>query len=212
MPKFAQRMTTMEKSARVVEKLFKSMTSPETISFGGGAPAKELFPTKILQEISYELFGAPQQGQRTLQYGSPEGERELREVVAQFLLEPKGVCAVPEDIMIVNGGLETMNLICQVFIDPGDVILVESPTFVHCVEIFEMFQAKCVAVESDEQGLCMDDVEQMDGSNFPVSMALIACRETPTFSPTSFCVSPLTSRSSFNLFFKSDSPLYVMLT
>lgn len=118
MPKFAQRMTTMEKSARVVEKLFKSMTSPETISFGGGAPAKELLPTKILQEISYDLFGSPQQGQRMLQYGSPEGERELREVVAQFLLEPKGVCAAPEDIMIVNGGLETMNLICQVFIDP----------------------------------------------------------------------------------------------
>lgn len=180
MPKFAQRMTTMEKSARVVEKLFKSMTSPETISFGGGAPAKELFPTKTLQEISYDLFGSPQQGQRMLQYGSPEGERELREVVAQFLLEPKGVCAAPEDIMIVNGGLETMNLICQVFIDPGDVILVESPTFVHCVEIFEMFQAKCVAVESDEQGLCMDDVEQKIRELHPKMVYVIPTFQNPS--------------------------------
>ncbi len=64
----------------------------------------------------------------------------MREAVAQKLLEPKGVHASPEDIMIVNGGLETMNLICQVFIDPGDVILVESPTFVHCVEILKCFR------------------------------------------------------------------------
>ena len=52
--------------------------------------------------------------------------------------------------MIVNGGLETMNLMCQLYISPGDVIIVESPTFVHCVEGFEMFQAKCVAAECED--------------------------------------------------------------
>ena len=53
-----------------------------------------------------------------------------------------------------------MNLLCQVYINPGDVILVESPTFVHCVEIFEMFQAKCIAVECDEFGMVPEDVEK----------------------------------------------------
>ena len=84
----------------------------------------------------------------------------MREAVAEVLLRPKGVAADPEDIMIVNGGIETMNLLCQLFIEPGDVILVESPEFVHSVEIFEMFEAKCVPVKTDDDGICPDAVEE----------------------------------------------------
>lgn len=159
MPEFAKRMTDMARSAKVVEKLFKAMADPETISFGGGAPAKECLAVDTLREINNDIMRTDKLGQRMLQYGHPEGEKELREVVSEYLLAPKGVRADPKDIMIVNGGLETMNLLCQVFINPGDVILVESPTFVHCVEIFEMFQAKCIGVKMDEEGICPDDVE-----------------------------------------------------
>ncbi len=156
---FAKRMEYMAGSAKVIEDLFKAMGDPDTISFGGGAPAKETLPAKQLAEICGELFSNPELGARMLQYGAPEGERELRQVVAEYLLQPKGVNAAADEIMIVNGGLETMNLMCQVFIDPGDVILVEAPTFVHCVEIFEMFQARCIAVDTDDEGICPEDVE-----------------------------------------------------
>ena len=156
---FAKRMDYMAGSAEVIKNLFKAMGDPETISFGGGAPARETLPAKELAEIAHDLFSAEDFGARMLQYGHPEGERELREVVAEYLLQPKGVQASPDEIMIVNGGLETMNLMCQVFIDPGDVILVEEPTFVHCVEIFEMFEAKCVAVRTDDEGMDPVDVE-----------------------------------------------------
>jgi len=156
---FAKRMEYMAGSAKVIEDLFKAMGDPETISFGGGAPAKETLPAKQLAEICAELFSRPDFGARMLQYGAPEGEIELRQVVAEYLLQPKGVNASADEIMIVNGGLETMNLMCQVFIDPGDVILVEAPTFVHCVEIFEMFQARCIAVRTDDEGICPEDVE-----------------------------------------------------
>ncbi len=156
---FAKRMEYMAGSAKVIEDLFKAMGDPETISFGGGAPAKETLPAKQLGEICAELFSRPDFGARMLQYGAPEGEIELRQVVAEYLLQPKGVNASADEIMIVNGGLETMNLMCQVFIDPGDVILVEAPTFVHCVEIFEMFQARCIAVKTDDDGICPEDVE-----------------------------------------------------
>ena len=156
---FAKRMDYMEESATVIKNLFKAMGDPETISFGGGAPAKETLPAKQLAEICRELFSTEEYGARMLQYGHPEGEKELREVVVEYLLRPKGVEASPDDIMIVNGGLETMNLLCQVFIDPGDVILVEEPTFVHCVEIFEMFQARCIAVRTDDNGIDPEDVE-----------------------------------------------------
>jgi len=63
------------------------------------------------------------------------GAADLRETIVSELLAPKGVRTAVENVLITAGGLESMNLLCQVFIDPGDIILVETPTFVHCVEI-----------------------------------------------------------------------------
>ena len=156
---FAQRMTDMEKSATVVRKLFGAMTDPETISFGGGAPAREALPVDIIREIAADVMTYDKRGVEALQYSAPNGLVDLRKAVAEKLLAPKGITASIDDIAIVAGGLETMNLICQLFINPGDVILVEAPTFMHCVEIFEMFQAKCVSVEMDENGMIMEDLE-----------------------------------------------------
>lgn len=156
---FAQRMADMEKSATVVRKLFGAMTDPETISFGGGAPAREALPVDIIREIAADVMTYDKRGVEALQYSAPNGLVDLRKAVAEKLLAPKGITASIDDIAIVAGGLETMNLICQLFINPGDVILVEAPTFMHCVEIFEMFQAKCVSVEMDENGIIMEDLE-----------------------------------------------------
>lgn len=159
MVEFAQRMADMEKSATIVRKLFGAMTDPETISFGGGAPAKEALPVDAVREIANDIFTYDKRGVEALQYGHPNGILDLRQAVAEKLLAPKGIEASPDDVAIVAGGLETMNLVCQVFINPGDVILVEAPTFVHCVEIFEMFQAKCVSVEMDDNGIILEDLE-----------------------------------------------------
>lgn len=177
---FAKRMDYMAGSADVIKKLFQAMGDPETISFGGGAPAKETLPAKQLAEICSELFNSEEYGARMLQYGHPEGELELRQVVSEYLLRPKGVNAGPDEIMIVNGGLETMNLMCQVFIDPGDVILVEEPTFVHCVEIFEMFQARCVAVHTDDDGIDPVDVEAKIQQYSPKFVYVIPTFQNPS--------------------------------
>ena len=99
-------------------------------------------------------------GAEALQYGPVPGVKQLREIIAGKLLAPEGIAADPDDILVVNGGIETMNLICQVFIDPGDIILCEAPSFVQCVEIFEMFEAKCIGCEMDDQGLILADVEE----------------------------------------------------
>lgn len=180
MVKFAKRMENMKNSANIVRNLFNSMTDPEIISFGGGAPAIEALPVDIVREISNEVLAKNKRGIEALQYSHPYGLKDLREAVAQKLLEPKGVHASPEDIMIVNGGLETMNLICQVFIDPGDVILVESPTFVHCVGNFEMFQAKCIAVDMDEHGIIPEDIERKIQKHHPKMVYVIPTFHNPT--------------------------------
>ena len=133
MPAFANRMEYMAGSAAIIRSLFGAMNDPETISFGGGAPASDALPVEQIREIAADVLRRDARGVEALQYGPVQGIRQLREIVAGKLLAPKGVPADPDDILIVNGGLETMNLLCQVFSNPGDVSLCESPTFGHCV-------------------------------------------------------------------------------
>lgn len=177
---FAQRMKTMEKSAAIIRGLFGAMNDPGIISFGGGAPAREALPIDIVREISNEVITRDGRGAEALQYGSVMGLPDLREIVVSELLAPKGVEADAGRIIITSGGLEGMNLLCQLFIDPGDVILVESPTFVHCVEIFEMFQARCVSVAMDENGMVPEDLEAKIREYRPKMVYVIPTFQNPT--------------------------------
>lgn len=180
MPEFAKRMEYMAASADVIRGLFSAMTDPQTISFGGGAPATEALPVEEIHALANEVLTREARGCEALQYGAPAGLKQLREIVADKLLAPKGVDARADDIIIVNGGLETMNLLCQAFINPGDVILVESPTFVHCVEIFEMFEARCVGCRMDDFGLVMEDVEEKIRKFHPKMVYVIPTFQNPT--------------------------------
>ena len=180
MPEFAKRMDYMAGSAAVIRGLFGAMGDPETISFGGGAPASDALPVEELREIASEILTRSSRGVEALQYGPVQGVQQLRRIVAERLLAPKGVQADEDDILIVNGGLETMNLLCQVYINPGDVILCESPTFVHCVEIFEMFEAKCVGCKTDDHGIVPEDVEEKILALHPKMVYVIPTFQNPT--------------------------------
>ncbi|NLI95126.1 MAG: PLP-dependent aminotransferase family protein, partial [Synergistaceae bacterium] len=127
-----------------------------------------------------DVLRVDKRGIEALQYGSVKGLPDLREVIVNELLAPKGIDAGPENILITSGGLEGINLLCQVFIDPGDVILVESPTFVHCVEIFEMFQAKCISVAMDEHGMVPEDLEEKIRRFSPKVVYVIPTFHNPT--------------------------------
>ena len=180
MPEFAKRLAYMEQTAEVLRGLFGAMSDPSIISFGGGAPASVALPVEQLHEIADEVLHREGRGVEALQYGPVPGVRQLREIVADKLLKPNGVDADPDDILIVNGGLETMNLLCQVFISPGDVILCESPSFVHCVEIFEMFEAKCIGCEMDAHGIVVEDVEAKIQKYHPKMVYVIPTFQNPT--------------------------------
>ena len=157
--KFAQRIHTMAGSAEVVRGLFNSLADPELISLSIGAPAKEALPVEIVREIANDVLTRESRGVEALQYGPLLGVKDLREIIVDQLLAPKGVKTDADHIMITTGGLETVSLTCEIYINPGDVVLVERPTFVHAVETFEMFEAKCIGVEMDEDGMKMDDLE-----------------------------------------------------
>lgn len=158
MSKYARRMSTMAASAEVVKGLFNVPNDPEIISLGLGAPAREALPVDILREISADILRTDSRGVEALQYGATPGVRDLQEVIVEHLLEPKGVKTSPDRIVVTVGGMETLTLTCELFIDPGDIILVEKPTFVQAIETFEMFEARCIGVEMDDGGIDPDDL------------------------------------------------------
>lgn len=180
MSKYARRMKTMEKSARIIKGLFSSMNDPDVISFGGGAIAKECLPVDNIREITDDIMKVEKRGYEILSYGSVLGAKDLRDVIVKDLLAPKGVQASADNIIITTGGLEAMSLMCQLFIEPGDVILVESPTFVHSVETFSMFEANCIPVEMDDDGMITEDLEDKIIKYNPKMVYVIPTFQNPT--------------------------------
>ncbi|HCX61771.1 MAG TPA: PLP-dependent aminotransferase family protein [Clostridiales bacterium] len=180
MSNYAKRMKTMEKQANIIKSLFSSMNDPDVISFGGGAIAKECLPVDKIREITDDIMKVDGRGYEILSYGSVLGAKDLREVVVNDLLAPKGVNANPDNILIITGGLEAMNLMCQLYIEPGDVILVESPTFVHSVETFSMFEANCIPVEMDDEGMITEDLEAKIIKYNPKMVYVIPTFQNPT--------------------------------
>lgn len=180
MVKYAKRMDAMAYTANVVSNLFGAMTNPNIISFGGGAPAKEALPVDELRKLTDEVIVRTGRGIEALQYGPIGGTADMKEIIVNDLLAPKGIKCTTDNVMVVSGGLEGINLVCQVYINPGDVILVESPTFVHSVEIFEMFEAKCIGVDMDEDGMRMDDLEAKIQQYHPKMIYVIPTFQNPS--------------------------------
>lgn len=180
MANYSRRVSEMADTAAILRNLFSAMGDPQTISFGGGAPAKEALPVEKVREIFDDIMRRDRRGIEMLQYGSPEGLKDLREIITTDLLAPMGVKANGDQVMIFNGGLEPINMICQLFIDPGDVILVESPTFVQSVEIFQMFEARCIGCQMDDDGVIPEDVEEKIKKYSPKMLYVIPTFQNPS--------------------------------
>ncbi len=159
MIQFADRMTQMAERADATRKLYNSMTTKGVLSFGGGAPAPDTYPVDELREIANDLLQYPGRGRDALAYSDPQGLVEMRKVVAEKMLPRRGIQgASVDDILIVNGGLETMNLAGQVFLNKGDVVLVENPSFCQTMQIFDMFETKMIPITCDEHGVIVEDM------------------------------------------------------
>ena len=177
---YADRIQVMKEEAEKLNSLTGSLTSLDMISFAAGAPAVEAYPFEALREISQDVFQENQRGYDSVKYGSTVGFNSLREAVRDDLLAPRGLKTDIENIMITSGGIQPMNLLCQLFINPGDVILVESPTFVHATMIFKLFQAKIVPCAMDDDGLIMEEVEEKIKEYHPKMIYTIPTFQNPT--------------------------------
>lgn len=129
---------------------------PDLISFAAGSPSADVFPWDELADISAGLL-ARRDGQ-VLQYGATRGYRPLIEQIAAHLLG-KGVGTTPDAIIVTTGSQQGLDLVGRVLIDPGDVVLVELPTYSGAIAAFRNLQASLVGVPQDADGI---DVEALD--------------------------------------------------
>lgn len=180
MSKYAERIPAMEGEVKKLKVLTEALISPTIVSFAGGAPAKEAYPFEQIREICNDIFKPDAVGYSTMAYGSQIGNLALREAVRDYLLKPRGLDAKVENIMITAGGIQPLNFMCMLYLNPNDTILVETPTFVHADMIFKMFQANIVPCKMDDYGLDMNDVEEKIKKYHPKFIYTIPTFQNPT--------------------------------
>ncbi|MFN8485040.1 MAG: PLP-dependent aminotransferase family protein [Anaerolineae bacterium] len=152
--RFAQRTQRMTSSA--IRELLKLTEQPDVISFAGGLPAPEVFPVKEFQaacERVLNKFGA-----QALQYGTTEGYTPLRDFIAEQTAN-LGLTVTRDNILVTSGSQQALDLIGKVFINPGDHILVENPTYLGALQAWNVFGAEYVTVPLDDDGMQTEHLE-----------------------------------------------------
>lgn len=152
--RYAQRTQRMKSSA--IRELLKFAEQPEVISFAGGMPAPEVFPIKEFKQACIKVLD--ENGPASLQYGSTDGYLPLREMIARHTAR-YGINITAENVLITSGSQQALDLIGKIFINPGDRILVESPTYVGAIQAWRAYGAEFIPVAFDENGLRTEDLE-----------------------------------------------------
>lgn len=153
--RYAQRTQRMKGSA--IRQLLKLTELPDIISFGGGMPAPEIFPVDEFKEACIRVL--ENNGRVALQYGSTDGYTPLREMIARHSTR-YGLDISENNILITSGSQQALDLLGKIFINRGDRILVESPTYLGALQAWNAYGAEYVPVESDENGMKTEALEE----------------------------------------------------
>lgn len=153
---FAKRMDGIKASE--IRELLKLTQRPEVISFAGGLPAPELFPVEAMKDISKEVLD--ENGHKALQYGPTEGYLPLREMIAKRMAKV-GVDVTADNVLITSGSQQGLDFSGKIFLDPGDVVLCESPSYLGAINAFKAYQPKFVDVPTDDEGMVMSELEKI---------------------------------------------------
>ncbi|WP_278556498.1 PLP-dependent aminotransferase family protein [Limosilactobacillus vaginalis] len=138
--------------------ILKAAADPRIISFAGGLPAPELFPVEGMKEATDKVYA--EHGQQALQYGAAKGVTELRELILKRVKEKENVDAKLENVMVTTGSEQAIDLVGKAFVNPGDTVLVEEPTYLCALDVFRSYGANFVSVPMDDDGMKMDALEE----------------------------------------------------
>ena len=143
--------------ASEIRALFAVTARPEIVSLAGGSPYVSALPLDAIGEMVGRLVA--EQGATALQYCTAQGDVGLRERICE-VMSLEGIRAHPDDVVVTVGSQQALDLITRIFVDPGDVILAEAPSYVGALGSFAAFQADVVHVAMDEHGLIPEALEQ----------------------------------------------------
>jgi 2-aminoadipate transaminase len=140
-----------------IRELLKLTEQPDIISFGGGLPAPDVFPVDEFNEACDRVLR--NHGAMALQYSTTEGYFPLREMIARHSAR-YGIKITPENVLITSGSQQALELLGKIFIDPGDRILVESPTYLAAIQAWNAYGAEFISVPMDSDGMNTDQLEE----------------------------------------------------
>jgi len=140
-------------AASEIRALFAVAARPEIVSLAGGMPYVTALPLDAVGDMAGQLVA--QRGAAALQYGSAQGDPALREGICE-VMALEGIRAHPDEVVVTVGSQQALDLITRIFVDPGDVVLAEAPSYVGALGTFASYQAQVVHVPMDDDGLVPD--------------------------------------------------------
>ncbi|HOX31177.1 MAG TPA: PLP-dependent aminotransferase family protein [Spirochaetales bacterium] len=173
--RFARRMGCMQPSS--IGEILRAAENPQIISFAGGLPAAELFPVaEVAAAVQRTLAEI---GPRALQYGVTEGIKPLREWIAAEM-GLRGAACGADEVLVTTGSQQSLDLLGKIFLDPGDLIITENPTYLAAIQAFQAYEARFLAADTDEDGIIPESVEELAGKHEARFLYVIPNFQNPT--------------------------------
>ena len=158
--RFSRRIQQMDTS--VLRELLALTAKPDIISFAGGLPAPESFPVEALRMASDRVYRLC--GRTALQYSPSAGLPSLREKLAQRH-RSQGIACTAENFLIISGSQQGLDLAGKVFLEPGDLVLCENPTYMAALNVFRSYECTVMPVETDNEGIIPRNLEEKLAQN-----------------------------------------------
>ncbi|MCK6550753.1 PLP-dependent aminotransferase family protein [Myxococcota bacterium] len=171
----ARRASVITPSA--VREILKVADAPDVISFAGGLPAPESFPVEEMARAFADTFA--EDGQRALQYSVTEGHPPLRAWIAARLAS-RGAIVGADDLLITQGAQQAIDLLAKVMLDPGDSVLVETPSYLAALQVFTAAEVKAIALPEDHDGIRLDALEHAIVTHRPKLLYVMSDFRNPT--------------------------------
>ena len=154
--KYAKRMETIKASE--IREILKLTARPDIISFAGGLPAPELFPIEEMKKVTMKVL--EENGQQALQYSTTEGFTPLREKIV-YRMSKVGISEKVDNILITNGSQQGLDFSGKIFLNPDDVVICESPSYLGAINAFQAYQCKFAEVPMDDDGMIIEELEKV---------------------------------------------------
>jgi 2-aminoadipate transaminase len=178
--RLANRMKGMQASA--VREILKVTQRPEVISFAGGLPAPELFPVDEIAKVCQEVCA--KEGRKVLQYSTTEGRPSLRQKIADRMNRIYKSTLNKDNIIITTGSQQNLDMAGKIFLDPGDIVLMEAPTYLAAINAFKAYECDFMEVPTDDKGMIPEELDKILASTPKAKLIYVI---TDFQNPTGIC-------------------------